>query len=238
MSMQHESLKQLEEQLGYSFKDKSLLVQALTHPSYTHTRGLSNTVNNQRLEFLGDSVISLILAEAVYRQFPNEREGKLTQIKGALEQGSCLAQLAEKIKIPDHILLSPGEKLQGTAKNESILEDSFEALIGAIFLDSDYITAKNIVLGFYQDLHTHLDKMLVGHNPKGQLQEYFQAKPEKNVITYQLLSSTGPDHLKRFVSQVIVDGKVLGTGEGSSKKEAEENAAREALQTLDKSDNL
>jgi len=219
----------LEERIDYRFRDRTHLVTALTHPSYTQQFPDAGE-NNQRLEFLGDSVLGLILAEALFETFPKKREGVLTRGRSALAKGSHLADLARSIGIAGHLRLGDGEDNNRGRERDSILEDAIEALIGAIYRDSDLPTARRIVLGWYGDLRERLEQQLTAHNPKGALQELLQPRHGNNAIAYEVVGEHGPDHSKAFVVEARILGEVWGRGEGSSKKEAEENAARVALE--------
>ncbi len=230
--MSTQTLASLEKSIGYSFKNILLLKEALTHPSCNNKKSTFEGKNNQRLEFLGDSVLGLILAEAVFLEFLQEREGKLTQVKGILEHGQFLSKIAKKLDLDRYIAVGDSEKCLGTSQNASTLEDALEAIIGAIYLDGGWSCVKEVVLQWYGDWQDYVKNYVSKHNPKGQLQEYFQAKTEKEVPAYSIVESQGPDHAKRYVAVVKMKGQVLGEGTGSSKKEAEENAAARALEGL------
>lgn len=220
----------LENRLGYHFTDSSLLLRALTHPSYTQQSETPN-LNNQRLEFLGDAVLGMILAEELFEQMPAQREGVLTRYRSILVNGTQLARLARELGLNAFIRLSDSERVAGgELGRDSILEDAFEAVIGAIYLDSDLGQTRDCVLRWYGDLQERLSLSLRDHNPKGQLQELLQPHLGNECIDYTVVSSHGPDHNKVFEVEVRVAGEVWGGGSGSSKKEAEEVAAREALE--------
>lgn len=222
------SLRALEARLGYAFRTPGLLQRALTHPSFIQQHPTGGE-HNQRLEFLGDAVLGLILAEKLFEILPTTREGVLTRNRSALVKGVQLAALAQQLDLPRHLRLSQAELQQGGHERESTLEDAFEALVGAIYLDSDYATARSVVLGWYGDLLTRLADLLETHNPKGQLQELVQPTLGNEAISYEVVGESGPDHAKRFHVAVEVAGRRVGEGMGPSKKEAEENAARAAL---------
>lgn len=221
-------LKAFQERLGYTFDQVETLERAITHPSFLQ-QSSETKVHNQRLEFLGDAVLGLILAEQLFASLPSKREGVLTMSRSALAKGPVLAQLARELGLPEVLRISDAEERNHGRQRDSILEDAFEAVIGAIYLDSDYLTVKAIVLGWYGDIHQRLEKLLNSHNPKGKLQEYLQPKIPNEAISYNLVAETGPDHKKRFSVELRVNDVIWGLGEGHSKKEAEEEAARDAI---------
>lgn len=225
-------LAALEQVLGYRFANNSLLVRALTHPSFGQQQDDNAIGHNQRLEFLGDAVLGLILAEQLFATLPTEREGVLTQNRSALAKGAQLASLARDLGLPGYLRLSEAEERNNGRNRDSILEDAFEALIGAIYLDRGYATAREVVLRWYGDINEKLKAALNVHNPKGRLQELIQPQLGNDAIVYELLDETGPAHLKRFRVEVRIDGRPAGTGEGLSKKEAEEQAALLALESI------
>ena len=221
-------LEELERIIGYHFAQPALLQQSLTHPSYFHDRHRAGE-HNQRLEFLGDAILSAVLAEQLYVVFPQEREGVLSSYRSALSKGAYLAQLASKLEINRFLLLSKSEWLNGGCERESILEDAFEALIGAIYLDSDYQTVQKVLLTWLGDIKRTLLENRETYNPKGRLQERVQPYLGNDAVEYCVKKQSGPDHEKRFEIEVVINGVPYGHGQGSSKKEAEENAARAAL---------
>ena len=218
----------LEERIGYHFKQKTLLEQSLTHPSFYHNSRRSGE-HNQRLEFLGDAILSAILAEALYTLFPDVREGVLSRQRSMLARGAFLSGLAHRLGLHQHLRLSRIDALHGGCERESTLEDGLEALVGAIYLDSDFTTTRRVVLGWFGDIQQVLDCYDDVHNPKGQLQELVQTMAGNDAVEYRVVEECGPDHDKTFCVKVAIEGVVQGTGTGSSKKEAEENAARAAL---------
>lgn len=204
---------------------------SLTHPSYIKEEG-TEAIHNQRLEFLGDSVLSLILAEKLFELYPDEREGVLAKGRSALAKGSFLSELGRKLKLAEFLRMSRHEENTGGRERASTLEDALEAVVGAIYLDSDYPTTRDVVLPWYGPLEDVLKHTLEHENPKGKLQEHIQGESPQSAIEYQVLATSGPDHEKKFTVQVLVDGHSKGKGNGNSKKEAEESAARRALKTL------
>ena len=236
MTDKESKLSTLQERLGYQFKRHELLELSLTHPSYTQQEKTS-TLNNQRLEFLGDAVLSLVLAENVYFLFPDQREGALAQARSVLAQGGVLSHLALELKLNDCVFLSPSEIHSGGQEKESVLEDAFEALIGALYLDSDLETTRRIILELYGNIEMRLETLLSSHNPKGRLQEKVQPRWGNNAIEYIVQERQEPDHQNSFKAEVLINGYKKGEGTGHSKKEAEEEAARDALVHWSENDN-
>ncbi len=217
-----------EKQLGYTFKDKSLIKNALSHSSYANEKKLAN---NERLEFLGDSVLSIIVSEQLYKRMTEVDEGRLTKVRASLVCEQSLAVFAKKVGIREAVLLGHGEEITGGRNRASILSDAFEAVLAAIFLDSDMDTAKKWLLNLMDDA---INDAAAGHiykDYKTALQEAVQ-KGHTGRITYRTVAETGPDHKKTFVVEVMRDGVVLNRGEGTSKKDAEQNAAKTALENL------
>jgi ribonuclease-3 len=225
------SLVALQARLGYKFRRRELLDEALTHPSYAQQER-HRVPHNQRLEFLGDAVLNLVLAERLFQDLPGEREGALARARSALGKGELLAALARKLGLPACLRLADGDIEAGGREWASSQEDAFEALIGAVFLDSDYPTARDTVLGWFGDLNELRTELLSGDNPKGRLQEWLAERGLGRALKYGLASTSGPDHAKVFRVELTVQDELLGEGEGRSKKEAEEVAARAALTRL------
>ena len=217
---------ELEEKIGYKFKNKRLLETALTRRSYCIERKLKEY--NQRLEFLGDSVLGLAIAEEIYKRFPNDKEGELTRLKAAVVCEQSLAIVANKLELSKYLHIGRGELMLGIEKLDSTTSDTMEAVFGAVFLDSDFETAKKVVLNLMGDrIVTSLETLAEG-DTKSALQELVQKK-SKIDLEYTLISEEGPEHNKRFVSSVSHMGKVLGTGEGKTKKASEKEAAKNAI---------
>tara|TARA_Y100000588_G_scaffold272308_2_gene288133 strand:+ start:2167 stop:2871 length:705 start_codon:yes stop_codon:yes gene_type:complete len=228
----------LQEKLGYRFKNEQLLIQSMTHPSYMVHAGNEES-SNQRLEFLGDAVLELIISEFLYLRFPHLREGKLTQMRSSLVKGTVLVDLANKFKLSKYIRVNVRSKYDSPRELPSSQEDALEALIGAIFLDSDFPNAKEIVLEWFAGLTDRLSELNYDHNPKGRLQELLQPKVGNHQIRYEVVKETGPSHSRKFEVELIIDEQTYGKGIGKSKKEAEVAAAREVLgnfETLDLTD--
>ncbi len=221
-----------EGNLGYFFKDPSLLRLALTHPSVAHDQ-LLNVQHNQRLEFLGDSVLQLVLTGELYQRFTGFGEGPLTKARAQLVNRKTLADQASKLEIGRHLIMSRGEEMSGGRLRPSGLADAFEAVLGGVYLDSDFSTVRGVILHLFRDIFGELQVIPSLQNPKGELQELLQATATE-APQYRLDSATGPDHDREFVCTVVHENRALGSGRGKSKKEAESAAAVEALLQLQK----
>lgn len=217
----------LEQRIKYKFRNSLLLAEALTHPSLGHETQRHH-FDNQRLEFLGDAVLQLIFTEYLFDQFPSLSEGQLTKIRARIVSREGLRVLAERIGVGKYLMMGRGEESSGGRERASTLSDAFEALIGAMYLDSDFVTVRRIVLTESRELLEDLEVDPPDTNPKGRLQELLQAISPISP-TYPIVDQSGPEHQKRFVAKIVWDGKELGSGEGRSKKEAETAAARDAL---------
>ncbi|KAB2675437.1 MAG: ribonuclease III [Verrucomicrobia bacterium] len=224
------TLADLEAALGYRFRDPELLRLALTHPSLAHEQG-ANQMHNQRLEFLGDAVLQLVITTQLYQQFPDVGEGPLTQARAQLVNRTTLAMHGRRLGLGIHLVISRGEESSGGRTRASTVADAFEAVIGAVFLDSDYPTVRDLVLRICRESLGELEAVPNLSNPKGELQELLQATaPEPP--RYELKSSSGPDHDRDFECSVHHRGEELGRGHGRSKKHAESAAALAALQLV------
>ena len=219
--------------LNYSFKNQELLSQAFRHPSYVYEKDDPGVSDNQRLEFLGDAVINLAISHLLMESFPEMKEGDLSKYRASLVSESGLHFIARELELGDYLLLGKGEERTNGRKKPSILTDALEALIGAIYLDGGFTDVLRVIEGIFSPL---LNRIGLGgsiNDFKTELQEYsqeaFQSTPE-----YRLEKETGPDHNKTFYVAVYLKGNVLGRGEGKSKKEAEQRAAKEALVCLRK----
>lgn len=227
----HENLTPLEQQLGHTFKNKDYLREALTHRSYLNENPSWHLPHNERLEFLGDAVLELAVTEELYNRFPEQQEGELTSLRAALVNYHFLADVARNIELEKYILLSKGEARDVGRARAVILANAMEALIGAVYLDSDYAVSKRLVNNL---VLSRLDEVMKGgavKDPKSELQEKTQAQ-QKITPSYKVISETGPDHAKKFVVGAYLDDVLLAEGEGSSKQEAELEAARNALEKL------
>ena len=220
-------LELLESKLGYHFQQSALLEQSLTHPSLSYETQRS-CGDNQRLEFLGDAVLQLILTHELYNRFETFTEGTLTKLRSRMVSRAALVHYAKEIRLGDHLRMGRGEEMSGGRSRPSTLADAFEAIIAAIYLDGGYGAARDVILRLVETELTLLSEAPVDVNPKGQLQEILQSKSAISP-SYTIVSQEGPDHAKNFVAKVEWGGEILGSGAGQSKKEAEIAAAREAL---------
>src|SRR5437660_10379066 len=223
-------LESLQRNLGHVFRDASLLRLALTHPSVAHEQGAS-VQHNQRLEFLGDAVLQLILTGELYEKFPAMGEGPLTKARAQMVNRRTLANRGRRLGLGEHLILSRGEDSSGGRERPSALADTFEALLGAIFLDGGFDAARDFILRQFREEFGELEVIPNLENPKGELQEVLQSNSAE-APQYQLESVSGPDHDRLFESAVYHRGVELGRGKGKSKKEAESQAALAALENL------
>ena len=222
-------MKDLETAIGYRFHNLSLLQNALTHSSYANERWHNSLLSNERLEFLGDSVLGMLVAEYLFRNFPNRPEGELTRMRADMVCEKTLAAAANRIGLGGHLLLGHGEEQGGGRSRDSILADAMESVIAACFLDGGLDAALKVVQQFIL-VEVPVSKL---HNAdyKTQLQELVQQK-KNQVLSYALVGQSGPDHDKKFDVEVALNGTVVGSGSGSSKKRAEQDAARCAIEKL------
>ena len=218
---------ELQERLGYVFRDPALLRLALTHPSVAHEQGAA-LQTNQRLEFLGDAVLQLALTRELYEKFPAFGEGPLTKARAKLVNRRTLAERARHLALGQHLILSRGEELHDGRERPSALADTYEALLGAIFLDGGFEAARDFILRQFQPAFGGLVVIPILENPKGELQELLQAV-SSDAPQYQFVSATGPDHDRLFECTVHHAGVELARGRGKSKKAAESEAALAAL---------
>lgn len=223
-----ENLRKFEETIGYTFKDKELIRHALSHSSYANERKLPGG-SNERLEFLGDSVLSIVVSDYLYKNM-NVAEGELTKIRASLVCEKSLHIFAKQIDLGEFLLLGKGEENTGGRERPSILADAFEAVIAAIYLDGGMESAAKHILRFMPE-DVLQEKKPVFSDFKTVLQEVVQKNPEEKV-EYVLIGEEGPDHNKRFVVEVCLNSQVIGKGKGRSKKEAEQLAAKEALELM------
>jgi len=221
------NLGALQELLGYVFQDESLLRLALTHPSVAHESAVA-TPHNQRLEFLGDAVLGLVLTRELYEKFPGLDEGPLTKARAQMVNRRTLADEARRLNLGEQLLLSRGEESSGGRLRQSALADAFEAVLGAMFLDGGYEAARGFILRCFRDAFGELTKVPNLENPKGELQELLQARSTE-APRYEMTLATGPDHDRVFECAVFHQDVELGRGSGKSKKEAESQAAFAAL---------
>ncbi|MFO1497298.1 MAG: ribonuclease III [Verrucomicrobiota bacterium] len=224
------NLDSFQEELGYTFRNPQLLRLALTHPSVAHEQG-AGIQHNQRLEFLGDAVLQLALTRELYEKFSGVGEGPLTKARAQMVNRRSLAEQGRRLNLGQYLVMSRGEELNRGRERPSALADAFEALLGAIFLDSGFAAAQQFILAQFRTQFGELEVIPNLENPKGELQEMLQARsPEP--VQYELASVSGPDHDRLFECAVYYRGQELGRGTGKSKKEAESKAALKALLAL------
>lgn len=220
--------KKLEAALGYSYQNTELVSMALSHSSYANERFQNALYSYERLEFLGDSILGFVTADYLYKTFPNKHEGELTRIRAELVCEQTLAQVARELHLGEFLLLGHGEQQSGGNDRSSILCDVMEALIAAAYIDGGFEAAKGIVTRL---ILPHLTKVINTRDYKTELQELIQRK-RGQVLTYELIGESGPDHDKKFSVRVLLNYIPIGEGSGTSKKRAEQAAAAEAIQKL------
>ena len=222
-------IKDLEAAIGYRFQNITLLQNALTHSSYANERWHNSLKSNERLEFLGDSILGMVVAEYLYKNFPDRPEGELTRMRADMVCEKTLASVAARINLGHHLMLGNGEEQGGGRSRDSILADAVESVIAASFLDGGMAAARSFIEKFIL-VEVPVRKM---HNAdyKTALQELIQQK-KNQTLSYALVGESGPDHDKRFEVEVSLNGRVIGTGTGSSMKRAEQMAAQSALENL------
>ena len=222
-------IKDLEKAIGYQFRDLSLLQNALAHSSYANERWHNSLMSNERLEFLGDSVLGMLVANYLYRTFPNRPEGELTRMRADMVCEKTLARVAGQLELGKHLLLGKGEEQGGGRSRDSILADAVESVIAACYLDGGMEAAKAFVEKFI--LVTVPTQKMNNADYKTALQELVQQK-KNQTLSYRLVGESGPDHDKKFEVELTLNGTVVGTGTGSSKKRAEQQAAQVAMEKL------
>ncbi len=222
-------MKALENNLQYTFKNKSLLENALTHSSYAN-EARNGILSNERLEFLGDSVLSIIVADYIYKNFPNQPEGELTKLRASLVCEKSLCGFSRELDLGKYLLLGKGEDKGGGRERDSILADAFEAVLAAMYLDGGMEIARKHVMRFILSELSHTDDE-VFKDYKTALQEIIQRNPEESVA-YILVGEEGPDHNKVFEVEVRLNSNTIGKGKGKSKKQAEQMAAKQALKLM------
>lgn len=221
-------IKELEEAIGYEFKQEGLLRQALTHSSYANERHMKKGSDNERLEFLGDAVLEVVSSEFLYRKYPNKPEGDLTKFRASLVCEPTLALCTREIDLGKYLYLGKGEDLTGGRKRKSILSDALEAVIGAVYLDGGFEAARQFVHRF---ILTDIEHKKLFYDSKTILQEVVQGNYEEE-LHYELLAEEGPDHDKSFRVEALIGERVVGEGCGHTKKAAEQEAAYHALLLL------
>ena len=226
------SLDELEEILGHRFSNRSLLVQALTHRSFVNESSVENLKNNESLEFLGDAVLGFVISARLFQLFPDLNEGELSKIKAFLVSATNLFQLSKEIRLGEFIYLSRGEIKSGGRKKRAILVDAYEAIIGAIYLDAGVKKASDFIEKQIQTVLRDRDlRQLTYGDYKSALQEYLHNTGQPEPV-YRVVDELGPDHQKIFVIQVLINNDVVAESSGKTKKEAQQSAARIALQKI------
>ncbi len=224
----------LEERMGFRFHDRALLLRAVTHSSYSNETGARNhhLLCNERLEFLGDSVLSLICSDLLFARYPELPEGDLTRMRAAMVCEEALASYSEKLELGRFLLLGKGEAQSGGARKNAILADAFEAILAAVYLDAGMAEVSTFLLPFLEERMRALSTRRGHHtDSKSKLQEFVQQdKEQKEVLEYRLVDERGPDHAKTFSVEVYLGANCIGRGVGHSKKHAEQAAAMAALQ--------
>ncbi len=225
-----ENLRQFEKMIQYQFNDIGLLDQALSHSSYIRERKEENLRDNERLEFLGDAFFDAVIGECLYKMHPDAEEGKLSKMRAAIVCERSLAGAAGRLRLADYILLGYGEEKNGGRQRASILADSAEAVVGAIYLDGGYEEAKKFVIyAFERELQDAKAGKIENRDYKSRLQEMLQAN-DVHDIKYSVIKAEGPDHDKTFTVKLEVNGRELSQGSGKSKKTAEQDAAKNAIE--------
>ena len=222
------TLNELEKRIGYSFQDKKLLEHAMIHSSYANEHHLGKLGCNERLEFLGDAVLEVVSSDFLFRTFPEMPEGDMTKTRASLVCEPTLAFCAQEIDLGGFLLLGKGEDATGGRGRDSVVSDAMEALIGAIYLDGGFASAKEFVLKF---ILNDLENKQLFYDSKTILQEIVQEKGT-HLVEYRLMKEEGPDHNKSFTVDVLVSGQVMGTGVGHTKKAAEQEAAYQAIRKM------
>lgn len=222
---------EFEEKIKYIFKDKNTLKLAFTHSSYANEKKLGKLAYNERLEFLGDAALELIISKFIYSKFPQMPEGELTKLRASIVCEGSLAKKARELEIGKYLLLGKGEELTGGRQRESVLADAFESVIGAICVDGGILEAEEYVLTQMEEVIYNLKQSFKNADFKTSLQELIQKNSTTPVI-YTIINENGPDHGKIFTAQVTHNGVFLGEGTGKSKKEAEQSAACDAIKKI------
>lgn len=226
------ALEELRRNLGFPDSDSPLLVQALTHRSYAHEHGLANLDSNERLEFLGDAVIGAITADFLYRRFPEKTEGELSRLRAALVRKEQLCRFAQAAGLGALLRLGKGEEATQGRERDSNLESCFEAVIGALYVETSFAHVQAYLLPRLEQAVTHILSTAADRNAKTELQEYLQA--QSNITpTYRVLEASGADHARHFIVGVYQEKTLLATGEGSSTQKAEQIAAARALEQIE-----
>lgn len=232
MVIENAPMENINIELGVEWNDPSQLIRALTHSSYAHENKSFNMEHNQRLEFLGDAVLELAVSDYLYKTYPNFPEGSLTKIRAGIVCEASLAFVAKQLKLGEYLLMGKGEERSGGRERPSILADAMESLIGAIYIDQGMETAYQFIM---RQIGSSIQQVVqhggINTDYKTYLQELVQKKSE-NPLTYKILEEYGPDHCKTFVAGINYQGSWWGKGSGRTKKEAEQAAAKDALEKI------
>lgn len=224
--------KKLCEIIGYEFRDMSLLENALTHSSYCYEHKLKYSDNNERLEFLGDAILDAVIAEVMYYRLADKEEGDLSKLRAAVVCEESLLRKAEDMQLTDYIRMGHGEETSGVKrKKRSLLADAIEAMLGAVYIDGGWESAKSVAVRLFDDIIQDALDGKLKHDYKTALQEYLQSSGCSHIV-YRIEDEQGPDHDKTFFAVLRNNGVVVGHGSGSTKKKAEQNAAKEALEKI------
>lgn len=225
-----EKLKEFQEKTGYRFVREGLLRQALTHSSYANEKHMKKGSDNERLEFLGDAVLEIVTSEFLYETYPDKPEGELTTLRASIVCEQTLAFCTRALSLGDYLFLGKGEELTGGRERKSILSDALEAVMGAIYLDGGFANAKEFIHRF---VLYDIEHMKLFYDSKTILQEMVQGT-DCGGLEYRLIGESGPDHNKHYVVEALIGGRSAGTGEGQTKKAAEQEAAYQAILKLKK----
>lgn len=223
------NIEELESIIEYSFNNKELLLNALTHTSYVNENPFKDVFDNERLEYLGDAVLEVVSSKFIYQSYPDMNEGEMTKFRASLVCEPTLANDARDVKLPNFLYLGKGEESSGGRNRNSIISDAFEALIAAIFLDGGYEKAEEFIMKFAMN---DIEHKRLFNDSKSILQERVE-KTKRGELEYKIIDEQGPDHDKTFTVAAIIDGKTVGTGVGPNKKAAEQKAAFNALKDIE-----
>ncbi len=226
----NKNIQNLENEIGYVFNDRELLMQALTHSSYVNDRKMDKNLCNERLEFLGDAILEMTSSEFLYSEYPEKDEGELTKLRASLVSETPLAAVAGEIGLGEYLYLGHGEERTGGRTRYSVTSDAVEAVIGAIYLDGGIEPARAFVRKY---ILNDIENKKLFHDSKTVLQEIVQ-KYHRGTLTYRLVKEEGPDHDKNYGMNALIDEKIIGYGEGRTKKAAEQQAAYSAIKSLNK----
>lgn len=220
---------ELEEKIQYHFENYEILRNALTHSSFANEKHLGRLADNERLEFLGDAVLEIVISEYLYKNYPDEPEGVLTRKRASIVCEPTLAMCAREIDLGSYLQMGKGEEVTGGRQRDSITSDAMEALIGAIYLDGGFTNAKEFI---HRRILNDIETKQLFYDSKTTLQEIIQGFDHPTELTYRLVSEEGPDHNKNFVVEALLDGKVMGNGSGKTKKAAQQEAAYHVILKL------